>query len=104
MRGVWAYTCFMLHMQPARKATQGLKELFINPPSHCLACSELFEEEHDHEANVYHGDPFALCSTAMAVCTAKYIYTLPPPLMIASATLLLAVLFLISTHPVVKMT
>ncbi|KAL3162113.1 hypothetical protein ABBQ32_009826 [Trebouxia sp. C0010 RCD-2024] len=40
--------------QPAKKNTQGLRELFIAPPSHCLACSEAFQEEHGHEALVYH--------------------------------------------------
>ena len=44
-----------LCMQPAKRYTQGLRELFIAPPSHCLACSEIFQEEHDHEALVYHG-------------------------------------------------
>ena len=45
-----------LLMQPAKNATQGLKELFILPPAHCVACSSRFDEEHDHEANVFHGE------------------------------------------------
>ncbi|KAL3147399.1 hypothetical protein ABBQ38_014465 [Trebouxia sp. C0009 RCD-2024] len=40
--------------QPAKITTQGLRELFIAPPSHCLACSDAFQEEHGHEALVYH--------------------------------------------------
>lgn len=50
-----------LWLQPAKKNTQGLRELFIAPPSHCLACSEAFQEEHGHEALVYHGNP-PMCS------------------------------------------
>lgn len=45
----------LLSMQPARRASQGLRELFIAPPSHCVACSETFQEEHNHEALIYHG-------------------------------------------------
>lgn len=42
--------------QPARRASQGLRELFIAPPSHCVACSETFQEEHNHEALIYHAN------------------------------------------------
>lgn len=42
-------------LQPARKATEGLKELFIHPPAHCVECSTTFAEQYDHDANVFHG-------------------------------------------------
>ena len=59
-------------MQPAKRYTQGLRELFICSPSHCLACSERFQQEHDHEALVYHG----AVPTCWYNCLQKYLHYL----------------------------
>lgn len=42
--------------KPAKRATQGLKELFIHPPAHCVVCSGNFEDEYGRDANVFHAD------------------------------------------------
>ena len=57
-------------MQPARQATQGIKELFIPPAVHCMVCSDRFEEEYKHEANVFHGKRYFvhLAFGPMALC------------------------------------
>lgn len=41
---------------PGKKAKEGLKELFIHPPAHCVTCSSKFAEKYDHDVSVYHAD------------------------------------------------
>ena len=42
-------------LQPGKKAKEGLKELFIHPPAHCVTCSSKFAEKYDHDVSVFHG-------------------------------------------------
>ncbi|KAL0022318.1 hypothetical protein WJX79_009973 [Trebouxia sp. C0005] len=48
LAGPWA--------KPAKKAKEGLQELFIHPPAHCVTCSSKFAEKYEHDVSVFHAD------------------------------------------------